>query len=52
MQNANKIIITGENLRFSVSVGYCRYQIGFVIVEYDLFNTTTFIQNSRDRNIR
>ena len=52
MQNANLIIITGENLRFSVSVGYRRFQIGFVCVEYDLFNTTTFIQNSRDRNIR
>ena len=24
---------------------YCRFQIGFVIVEYDLFNTTDFIQN-------
>ena len=28
-----------------VSVGYRRFQIGFVFVEYDLFLTTTFIQN-------
>ena len=47
-------------------MGYNRIQIGCVFVEYDLFNTTTFIQNltyvrfgiiltqsiSRDRNIR
>ena len=26
-------------------VGYNRFQIGCVIVECDLFNTTTFIQN-------
>jgi len=26
-------------------VGYNRFQIGWVIVEYDLFNATTFIQN-------
>ena len=26
-------------------MGYNRFQIGCVIVEYDLFNATTFIQN-------
>ena len=26
-------------------MGYNRFQIGCVIVEYDLFNNTTFIQN-------
>ena len=26
-------------------MGYNRFQIGCVIVEYDLFNTATFIQN-------
>ena len=30
---------------YSDSVGYNRFQIGFVFVEYDLFYTTTFIQN-------
>ena len=29
-----------------LSVGYGRFQIGCVFVEYDLFNTTTLIQNS------
>ena len=33
-------IITGANLRFSGSCG-----IGYVFVEYGLFNATTFIQN-------
>jgi len=28
-------------------VRYSRFQIGCVIDEYDLFNTTTFIQNAR-----
>jgi len=27
-------------------VEYRRFQIGFVFVEYDLFNTTNLIQNS------
>ena len=27
---------------------YSRFQIGCVIVEYDLFNATTFIQNLTD----
>ena len=26
-------------------MGYTRFQIGCVFVEYNLFNTTTFIQN-------
>ena len=26
-------------------MGYRRFQIGCVFIEYDLFNTTTFIQN-------
>ena len=42
-------------------LGIYRFQIGFVFVEYDLFNTTNtfitklnlyFISISRDRNIR
>ena len=45
MQNENQIIITGANLRFSVSVRYRRFQIGFVFAENDLFYTTTFIKN-------
>ena len=36
MQNKNLIIITGENPRFSGSVGYGLFQIGFVFAEYDL----------------
>ena len=27
-------------------MGYRRFQIGCVLVEYDLFNTSTFIQNT------
>ena len=45
MQNKNLKIITGANLRFSGSVGYSSFQIGCVIVEYCLFNTTTLIRN-------
>ena len=30
--------------------GYRRFQIGCVFVEYDLFNTTTFIQNCQYMN--
>ena len=33
-------------------MGYCRFQIGFVFVEYDLFYTTTFIQNCIHMNFR
>ena len=36
------MIITDPNLRFCGL--YRRFQIGCVFVEYDLFNTTTFIQ--------
>ena len=35
----------GANLRFSGSCGIYSFHIGCVFVEYDLFNTTTFIQN-------
>ena len=41
----NKKIIIGANLRFSGFEGFNHFQIGCVFVEYDLFNTTTFIQN-------
>ena len=33
-------------------MGYHRFQIGCVFVEYDLFNTTTFIQNCIYMNFR
>ena len=33
-------------------MGYRRFQIGCVFVEYDLFNTTTFIQNCMYINSR
>ena len=49
MQNKNKMIITGANLRFA---GYSLFQIGFVFAEYDLFKTTTFIQNCIYMNFR
>ena len=39
------MIITGAKRDSQVSVGYRRFQIGCVFIEYDLFNTTTFIQN-------
>ena len=39
------MIITGANLRFSGFCGISSFQIGFVFVEYDLFYSTTFIQN-------
>ena len=32
-------------IRDRVSLGYRRFQIGCVIVEYDLFNTTNLIRN-------
>ena len=41
MQNQNGRIVKDSQ----ASVGYCRFQIGRVFVEYELFNTTTFIQN-------
>ena len=43
MQNKNYNLRKSEILR--LLMGYNRFQIGCVIVEYDLFNTTTFIQN-------
>ena len=52
MQNKNLYIIIGANLRFSGSVGYNRFQIGCVYVEYDLFNTTISIQNCIYMNFR
>jgi len=33
-------------------VGYNRFQIGLVFVEYDLFNTTTLIKNCIFMNFR
>ena len=33
-----------KNIKTQAPVGYRRFQIGCVFVEYDLFNTTTFIQ--------
>ena len=48
----NKKIIKGANLRFSGSCGHRRFQIGCVFVEYDLFNTRTFIQNCIYMNCR
>ena len=33
-------------------VGYRRFQIGCVFVEYDLFNTKTFLQNCTYMNFR
>ena len=34
------------------AVQYRRFQIGFIFVEYELFNTTTFIQNYISMNFR
>ena len=31
---------------------YHRFQIGFIFVEYELFNNTTFIQNCISMNFR
>ena len=45
MQNKNKKIIIGTNLRFLGSRGISSFLDGCEFVEYDLFNTTTFIQN-------
>ena len=33
-------------------VGYNRFQIGYIFAEYDLFNSTTFIQNCIYTNFR
>ena len=68
MQKKNYNRSKPEILRFLSPVEYRRFQNGYVFVEYDLFNTKTFIQNciyefsdnfdtcytsiSRDRNIR
>ena len=52
MQNKNKILKTGANLRFSC---FCRIYIVFfrlVQVEYDLFKPSTFIQNCIYMNFR
>ena len=35
-----------------VPVGYSRFQIGCVFIEYDMFKPTTFIQNSIYMNFR
>ena len=43
--------ITSPELQ-PMAVGYRRFQIGCVLVEYDLFNTTTFIQNCMYMNFR
>ena len=48
MQTKNKIII-GAN---QGPVEYCRFQIGCVFVEYDLFNAKNFIQNCMYMNFR
>ena len=45
MQNQNHEIITGAIRVSQASLGYRRFQIGCVIVEYGLFNTTNPIQN-------
>ena len=46
MQNKKKLIDS------QALVGYRRFQIGCVFVEYDLFNTTTFRQNCIYMNFR
>ena len=46
MQNLNYKITTGQQSWVSqASLGYRRFQICWVIVEYGLFNTTNLIQN-------
>jgi len=47
MQNKNKKIIFKDS---QASVGYNRFHIGCVFVEYDLFISATFVQNSLHMN--
>ena len=67
-KTVSKLYVNSYIYDFVYFVGYTRFQIGCVFVEYDLFKPTTFIQNciyefsdnfdtcyisiSRDRNIR
>ena len=52
MQNQNHKIIIAANLDSQASLIYRCFQIGCVIVLYDLFKTTTFIQNCIYMNFR
>ena len=47
-----KMIIIGANLRFSGSCGISSFQIGYIFVEYNLWNTPTLIQNCIYMNLR
>ena len=56
MQNINKIILTGANLRFQAPVGFNLLRwVAYLLNMYDLLKPTDFIyfiSISRDRNIR